>query len=96
MSFPLSQGSNPETGILTADTWIMYAQNVNSAKIHNRFSAMQTVWITNVLTGQTAPSGLSIPKWKIPEGYDQFNDAISSRDLYAYAKDKDAEVTVEA
>ena len=96
MALPLIQGSNPETAILTKDIWIMYAQNVNSAKIHNRFAATQIVWITNVLTGQPAPIDLSLPKWKIPSGYDQFNDIISARDLYAYAVDEDAEVTVKA
>lgn len=96
MALPLTQGSNPESAILTKDIWIMYAQNVNTAKIHNNFAATQTVWLTNVITGGPAPEGLSIPKWKLYEGYDQFNDAMSARDLYAYALDKDAEVTVEA
>lgn len=96
MAFPLTQGSNPESGTLTKDGWRLVAQAVNTAKVNNDFGADQIVYVTYVNTGDAAPVGLNVPKWKIPSDFVQFDDGITARDIYVYPVDADAAVTVEA
>lgn len=96
MALPLTAGSLPETETITKDGWRKIASNVNICKIHNNYPATQTVWSTYVNVAGAAPSGLSIPKWKVPDDYAQFEDGVTARDVYAYAVGIDAEITVEA
>lgn len=97
MAFPLSQGSNPESGILPADTFVLIASEVSTAKITNLFQAGQTVWLMYTKILDVAPTDLSaVEKWKIPSGYAEFENGGGISNIYAYAVDDDALIRVEA
>ena len=97
MSFPLSQGSNPESDILPADTFVLICTSVSVAKITNLFQAGQTVWLMYTKITNPAPTDLSaVEKWKVPSGYAEFENGSGISNIYAYAVDKDAVIRVEA
>lgn len=97
MSFPLSQGSNPESGILTADTFVFICSEVSTAKITNLFQAGQIVWLMYTRITDAAPTDLNtVEKWKVPAGYAEFENGSGVSNIYAYAVSDDAVIRVEA
>lgn len=96
MAFPVTPGSNPETETILKDGWRIVAQNVLLATINNEASANIIIYLTYVNTGEAAPSGLDIPKWKLSDDCNKFDGAGTARDVYLYAVDFDAQITMEA
>jgi len=96
MAFPLIPGSNPETETIDADSWTLVAQGVKASKVHNDYQGSERAYITYVTTGDPAPVGFNVPKWKIPESYAEFEDSITPRDIYVYPQNVPAKITVEA
>lgn len=95
MALPKTVGSNPETVTITKDAWTLIANDVNVAKITSKFGKTQLVWITYIKIGNNKPTDLDIPKWKMPANVLEFEDSLTSRDLYLYPVDKDAKITIE-
>ncbi|MHA1379304.1 MAG: hypothetical protein ACTSRG_13050 [Candidatus Helarchaeota archaeon] len=95
MALPKTVGSNPETITITKDIWTLIANDVNAAKITSKFQKTQLVWITYIKVGSDEPVDLNIPKWKMPSNDLEFEDSLTARDLYLYAVDKDAKITIE-
>ena len=96
MALPKALGDIPTKEIIPKDVWTKAVAAVNTAKIHNNFGANQTVWMTYVTAAGAAPVGLDIPIWKVPGDFLQFTNSSVLRDVYLYAVDKNAEVTIES
>ena len=97
MALPLGQGSNPESTILPADSFVLICSEVSTAKISNLFQAGQLVWLMYTKILDAAPADLNtIEKWKIPSGYAEFENGGGISNIYAYAVAEDAVIRVEA
>ena len=97
MSLPLTQGSNPESTILPADTFVLICSEVSTARITNEFQAGQLVWLIYTKILDDAPTDLNAhEKIKIPAGWAQFENGADVSNIYAYAVDDDAKIRIDA
>ncbi len=84
MSFPLSQGSTPESNIIPADQWTHICNEVSVAKITNLYEAGIIVWLTYTNITSNAPTDLNVEKWKMPDNYAKFVNGAGRSNIYAY------------
>lgn len=95
MAFPLSQGSTPESGTISADQWTELASEVSVAKITNLYEAGIIVWLTYTNIKSAAPVDLNVEKWKMPDNYAKFVNGAGRSKVYAYPVSQDALIRVQ-
>ena len=97
MAFPLSQGSTPFEGIIPADEWTLICDSVSVAKITNLYVAKQQVWLTYTNITSAAPVEFDPPmKWRMKGDTAQFKNGAGQSKIYAFPKELDAEIGVQA